>query len=88
MKQQDIVRAISNVSYAQGYIDAKTERDDIYEELQYAIDLLRKLLNGDTEKPDRGGCVGCRYIKQEIDMSPCNMCKHSYQSQWTQKENE
>lgn len=91
MKQQDIVHAIENASYAQGYIDAKTERDDIYEALQYTINILTGILlnmDSDGNKDSNNGCMGCKYERKEIDEFPCNMCKHSYCCQWTPEERE
>ena len=80
------IRHAYNCGWNDGFSAMKEKiTKDIQERIEESID---KAMSENTEKPDHDGCVGCKYIKQEIDMSPCNMCKHSYQSQWTRIENE
>lgn len=89
MTKIEMINMAIDLSYIQGKVQGYTGMVDCYDHLVNAIDtLVETIVDGENLFADHDGCEGCRYIRQEIDMSPCNMCKHSYKSHWTQKENE
>lgn len=80
MEKEKLVDEITAIAYAQGFIEAKANREDISDELQGCIYRLTDMLKSEsTENTDNNGCEGCIHRGESY---PCDFCMRICDDCW------